>query len=118
MLRLPWRPLYMHKIQIELLIDKECYESNNRDTVERKRGRCMDEIIDHTHVKYVYYKTGKVAIYVESSSKPFRIETEDDLAVLYSFLGQVRDRLEYHVSDPRGRLTPNITDMDPETMRL
>ena len=72
-------------------------------------GRCMEEIIDHTHVKYVYYKTGKVALYVECSSKPFKIETEDDLAVLYSFLGQVRDRLEYHVSDPRGRLTPNIT---------
>ena len=73
------------------------------------RVDASNEIIDQTHVKFVYYKNGKVSIYVESSNKPFRIENEDDLAVLYSLLGQVRDRLEYHVSDPRGRLTPIIT---------
>ena len=109
MLKLPWKPLHIHKIQLELCIDKECYELIKGIQYKGNAGRCMDEIIDQTHVKFVYYKNGKVSIYVESSNKPFRIENEDDLAVLYSLLGQVRDRLEYHVSDPRGRLTPNIT---------
>ena len=109
MLRLPWRPLHIHKIQAELTIDKECYQLIKGIQWRGNAARCIEEPIDHTHVKYAYYKTGKVALYVESSRKPIKIETEDDLAVLYSLLGQVRDRLECHVSDSRGRLTPNIT---------
>lgn len=109
MQRFPWRPLHIHKIQLELSVDKECYELITGIQWRGNAGRYMEEIIDHTHVKYVYYKTGKVSVYVECSDKPFKIETENDLALVYSHLGQVRDRLELHVSDPRGRLTPNIS---------
>ena len=109
MLNLPWKPLHIHKIQLELSIDKECYELIKGIQWKGNAGRCMEEIIDQTHVKFVYYKNGKVSIYVESSNKPFRIENDIDLVELYSFLGQARDRLQYHVSDARGRLTPNIT---------
>ena len=109
MLKLPWKPLHIHKIQLELCIDKECYELIKGIQYKGNAGRYMDEIIDQMHVKFVYYKNGKVSIYVESSSKPFRIETDNDLVGLYSFLGQARDRLQYHVSDARGRLTPIIT---------
>jgi hypothetical protein len=109
MLRLPWRPLHIHKIQIELPIDKECYNVITGIQWKGNAGRCVKEIIDHTHVKYVYYKKGKVSVYIECSGNPFRLENEANLAILYSFLGQVRDRLESHVNDPRGRLTANIT---------
>lgn len=109
LLAIPWRPLHIHKIQIELSIDKECYKLIKGIEWKGNAGRCMEEIIDHTHVKYVYYKTGKVSVFIQCSNNPYRIENEDDLAILYSLLGQIRDRLELHVSDPRGRLTPNIT---------
>jgi hypothetical protein len=109
MLRLPWKPLYIHKIQVELIIDNECYQLIKNIPYKGNAGKYVEEFIDDTWVKYVYYKTGKVSVYVECSHRPFRIQIENDLAFLYSFLGQVRDRLEYHVGDPRGRLTPNIT---------
>ena len=109
MLMLPWKPLHIHKIQIELPLDKECYDLISGVQWKGNLGRCMEEFIDNTHVKYVYYKKGKVSVYIECSNKPFKIENDNDLAVLYSLLGQIRDRLQFHVSDPRGRITPNIT---------
>jgi hypothetical protein len=50
-------------------------------------------------------------IAVKSSDTPFRLETDEDESVIFSFLGQVRDGLLYHVSgDIRERLTPPIMD--------
>ncbi len=72
-------------------------------------GRNIRESIENIIVVYTYYKNGKVQIHIACSNKPFALQTDDDLAVLYSFLGQIRDRLEYHISDPRGRLVPKIT---------
>ena len=40
-------------------------------------------------------------IAVKSSDTPFRLETDEDESVIFSFLGQVRDRPLYHVSDMR-----------------
>ena len=30
-------------------------------------GRCMEEIVDHTRIKYVYYKKGKVSVHVKAA---------------------------------------------------
>ena len=49
-------------------------------------------------------------IAVRSSNTPFKIEDDDDLAILFSFFGQVRDRLIYFVSDIREREVPQITE--------
>ena len=53
---------------------------------------------------------GTVEIAVKSSDTPFRLETDEDESVIFSFLGQVRDRLLYHVSDLRERHIPPIMD--------
>ncbi len=109
MVNLPFRPLEMHKIQVELSLDKECYELIKTCPWKGNLGREVSEVIDNIEVKYDYYKNGNVIIHLASSNRPFRLETEEALAILFSFLGQVRDRLEYHISDPRGRIVPNIT---------
>jgi hypothetical protein len=53
---------------------------------------------------------GTVEISVKSSDTPFRLETEQDESVIFSFLGQIRDRLLYHVSDIRERHIPPIME--------
>jgi hypothetical protein len=37
-----------------------------------------------------------------------RIQTEQDEAALFAFLGQVKDRMLYHVSDPVERIVPPL----------
>ena len=53
---------------------------------------------------------GTVEIAVKSSDTPFRLETDEDESIIFSFLGQVRDRLLYHVSDIRERHIPSIME--------
>lgn len=48
-------------------------------------------------------------IFVACSNNPFKIGDEADESILYSFLGQVRDRLLYLVTDPCERIVPPIT---------
>jgi hypothetical protein len=45
---------------------------------------------------------------VACSNNPFKLEDEADESILYSFLGQVRDRLLYLVTDPHERIVPPI----------
>ena len=110
LVKLRFRPLFMHKIQIETVIDSECYTLINSKPWIGNSGRYQIESIDNRRVTYIYYKNGKVSIAIACSNNPFKIETEEDLAVLYSFFGQIRDRFEYQVSDPRGRVVPEVTN--------
>jgi len=49
-------------------------------------------------------------VFVACSNKPFKLETELDEALLFSFSGQVRDRLLYLLADPHERIVPPITE--------
>jgi hypothetical protein len=48
-------------------------------------------------------------VFVACSNNPFKLGDEADEITLYSFLGQVRDRLLYLVTDPHERIVPPIT---------
>lgn len=107
--KLPFTPLMMHKIVVEMMLDIQFYDLINVKAWKKNLGRLYSETIDKIDVNFVYYKNGKLLVYIVCSNRPFKIETEEDLAILYSFFGQVRDRLEYQISDPHGRLVPNIS---------
>jgi hypothetical protein len=47
-------------------------------------------------------------VFVACSNNPIKLEDEADESILYSFLGQVRDRLLYLVTDPHERIVPPI----------
>jgi hypothetical protein len=49
-------------------------------------------------------------VYGACSKNPFKLEDEADLLTLYSFLGQVRDRLLYFLKDPYERMVPPSTE--------
>jgi hypothetical protein len=45
---------------------------------------------------------------VKSSYNPFRISNEDDVNILFSFIGQIKDRMTAHLDDPQERIVPDI----------
>ena len=59
-------------------------------------------------VTYTYYPSGSITVEVKSSYSPFRIGSEDDVNLLFSFIGQVKDRMLIHLNDPYERIVPNI----------
>lgn len=108
LLHIPFVPLYMHKLQLMTCIDKEYYNHLPQKEVPINKAKCHEENIGRRHVKYTLYPNGTVEIAVKSSDTPFRIETDDDELAIFSFLGQVRDRLLYVVRDPKERHVPPI----------
>lgn len=105
----------IHKLQVELVIDKlKLLDNDYYDTISNRewpgnRAKVREEFIDERKITYAYYRNKRIVISVSCSNKPFRIETDADLIILYSFFGQLRDRLENHIADPRGRLVPQIS---------
>jgi hypothetical protein len=103
-------PLGIHRIQVETFVDKDSYSIIDGTPYKGNLGIMQLERIDNAEVKFVYYRNGKVAIDVACSNRPFKIENDKDVTILCSFFGQVRDWLEAHVRDPKGRIVPQITE--------
>ena len=66
------------------------------------------ELAQAAVVKYLVYPNGTVMVFVACSNTPFKLEDEADESLLYSFFGQVRDRLLYLMTDPHERIVPPI----------
>ena len=49
-------------------------------------------------------------VYVRCSENPFRLESENDVSYLFSFLGQVRDRMVIWLHDSRETVVPSIME--------
>jgi hypothetical protein len=104
----------IHKIQLEptmdkkKMLDKEYYHMIFTKEWPQNKGKALDESIDGRKVEFVHYKNREIMITISCSEKPFPIETEEHILNLFSFFGQVRDRLEYQISDPKGRIVRPI----------
>jgi hypothetical protein len=106
---LQWFPLYIHKIQLELHVSP--WELDGDVLIEcYPRDGYLIEDIGKAKVKYKVHANGTIQVYVACSSHPFCIETDDDIDTLFTVLGQVRDRLLYHLKDPHERFTPAISE--------
>ena len=92
-----------------MFLDEDSYDLIGAKPWKGNLGILQKERIDNTEVKCVFYKNGKLVLHVVCSNRPFKLETEEDVAILCSYFGQVRDRIEYQISDPRGRIVPPIT---------
>jgi hypothetical protein len=110
LVRLPSAPRYIHKLQLMLSIKKEYYTTLERDSKSKNKAKPYEERIGRTLTRYIYSPNGTVEIAVACSDNPFRLETDDDVAILFSFFGQVKDRMVYHLGDPRERMIPPIID--------
>ena len=108
LVRLPFIPTYIHKLHLTMSIDKGYYNTLQRESAPRNKAKIYEEYIGINLTKYTYSPNGTVEVAVRSSNSPFKLETDDDVNILFSFFGQVRDRMLYHLSDPRERVVPPI----------
>jgi hypothetical protein len=90
------------------MLDKDYYHMMSAREWPQNKGKALHEFIDGRKIEFIHYRNGKILISISCSEKPFGIETEEDILNLFSFFGQVRDRLEYQISDPRGRIVGPI----------
>ena len=102
-------PLYIHKLQLQLSLDPRYYTDIQKDCSKYNKAKQHEEKIGTSIVKYLVYPNGKTMVFVACSNNSFKLEDEGDESILYSFLGQVRDRLLYLVTDPHERMVPHIT---------
>jgi hypothetical protein len=86
------------------MLDQDYYYMILTKEWPQNKGKVQEETIDERTVKFIHYRNCKVMISISCSDRPFPIETEEDILNLFSFIGQVRDRLEYQISDSRGRI--------------
>jgi hypothetical protein len=91
-------------------IDKEYYNQLPQNEVPINRAKCHEENIGRRYVKYTLYPNGTVEIAVKSSDTPFKIEIDEDVSIIFFFLGQVKDRLLYLVRDPKERHVPPVME--------
>ena len=109
MISLSFSPMLLHKLIVEMFLDEDSYDLIDGKPWKRNLGVLQTERVDNTEVKFVFYKNSKLVLHVVCSNRPFKLETEEDVDILNSYFGQVRDRIEYQISDPRGRIVPPIT---------
>ncbi len=100
---------HIHNLHILLSIDREYYPTIEKQSRSSNKGKLYEECIGKANVKYTYYPNGKVEILVACSRNPFRVETDSDVSILFSFLGQVKELLLIQLSDIRERMAPPIT---------
>ncbi len=103
-------PLFIHKLQLQLTFESRYYNDIQKSCSQYNKSKQHEEKIGSAVVKYLVYPNGKVMVFVACSNNPFKLEYETDESILHSFLGQVRDRLLYVMSDPQEHIVPHITE--------
>lgn len=93
---------------MSLFIDKEYYQALAKKAAPINRAKRFEENIGRRHVTYIFSPNGGIEIAIRSSDTPFKLENDEDVSVLFSFFGQVRDRLIHYVSDIWEREVPVI----------
>ena len=101
-------PLYIHKLQLQLSLESRYYTDIQKTSSKHNKSKQHEEEIGTSIVKYLVYPNGKTMVFVACSNNPFKLEDESDVSIIYAFLGQVRDRLLYLMTDPHERIVPPI----------
>ena len=107
MYSLPWQPLHMHNIHLWTIINKNHYEEITQ-SLSINKTKIIRERIGLREVIFKFNKKGSIEIDIACSTKPFQIETDDDVNNFFIFLGKVQYTLAYILSDPRERIVPSV----------
>lgn len=114
LLLIPYQPAYIHNIHLQVDIDRNEYEY----IISKEEAYCRSKehkerigrVKGMPNVTYMIYPKGRVMVYIKCSENPFRLETENDVSCLFSFLGQVRDRMVVWLHDLRETVVPSIME--------
>jgi hypothetical protein len=105
---LAYAPSYIHKLLLMFHLNTEFYGELEQKENQINRAKSHEEFIGRRHVTYALSPNGTVEVYIATTDTPLRIEEDEDVSVIFAFLGQVRDRFLYHVSDIRERQVPPL----------
>lgn len=106
---LPYRPPYIHRLLLALHINTQCY-AELRKIKGKNKSEIYEELIGRRHVKFTLSSNGTVQIAVTTNSTPFKLESEQDISIIFSFFGQIRDRLLSLLTDPKELLVPSVME--------
>jgi hypothetical protein len=105
---LAYTPPCVHKLVLMFRLNTEFFGELKQRERPVNRAKPYEENIGRRHVTYTLSPNGTVEVYVATTDTPFRIERDEDISALFAFLGQVRDRLLYHVSDIKEKYVPAL----------
>ena len=108
-------PIFIHKLFLQTFIDPSYYkELKKEEKVQVNKSVAYEELIGPLSAKkkvtFTIYPNGTVMIYITCSHSPFKLENGEDISYIFSFLGQVRDRLLYFLKDPNERILPPLME--------
>jgi len=106
--RAHFSPTYIHKINLMLSVGKDNYKEISQ-YLRRPIGQ-KEEIIGKRHVTYIYHANGTVQIFVISNKYPVKLQNHDDVNVFFSLIGQVKDRMIFHMEDRWERIVPPVNN--------
>jgi hypothetical protein len=106
---LPFKTPCIHRLLLMLCVNRKFY-AELREIKGKKKIETFEEIIGRRHVKYTLSSNGTVQIAVKSNDTPFKLETDQDVSIIFSFFGQVRDRLLSLLGDPKELLVPSLME--------
>jgi hypothetical protein len=109
-------PIFLHKLFLQTFIDPAYYKElkDVEKIVQVNKAIQYEEIIGPLPIKrkvtFTINPNGTVMIYITCSRNPFKLENGEDISYIFSFLGQVRDRLLYFLKDPNERILPSLME--------
>jgi hypothetical protein len=89
-------------------LNREFYNEMQQKEQRINRAKSHEEFIGRRHVTYTLSPNGTVDVYIATTDTPLIIEKDEDVSAIFAFLGQVRDRFLFHVSDIRERNVPPL----------
>lgn len=107
LLMLPFAPPHIHKILLMLHIDREYYTTLDKKPRDGNLANVYEEWIGKAFVTYTYNKNGRVEVAIACDKNPFKLETDEDITIFSYFVGQVKDRMLFHLDDPKERGVPS-----------
>lgn len=106
---LPYSPPFVHRLLLTLRINRN-FRAELREIKGKRKIEIYEEIIGRRRIKFTVSSNGTVQITVRSNSTPFKLESEQDVSIIFSFLGQARDRLLSLLRDPKELLVPSVME--------
>lgn len=108
LLALAYAPPCIHKLVLMFHLNTEFFNELKQREQPVNRAKPYEENISRRHVTYRLSPNGTVEVYIATTDTPFRIEIDEDVSAFFAFLGQVRDRLLYHVNDKKENYVPDL----------
>jgi hypothetical protein len=105
------QPLYIHKLECKFVIDKQAFAYLEESLFKGGTpATVVTEIGKHRIARIAVYPNGTVMGFIGCTNRPFKIEAEEDIVQLFTFLGHVRMMVISALMDYHEDFVPPLSD--------